>query len=109
MKNRKQVLFVGVNDLLTLEARNLLKRAQELVQQYNAVLGAWTWDGKVMVQVNCDDGKERKYQVRSMNGIRDIRDHGYPGPKIGQKKMNEQEYERLIIINFYFLCTFGVY
>ncbi len=88
MKNRKKLkgTKVGVNDLLTLEARNLLKRAQDLVQQYNAVLGAWTWDGKVMVQVNFDDGKKRKYQVRSMDDIHDIRDHGYPGPKIGKKK-----------------------
>ena len=82
IKNRKKLKGsrVGVQDLLTPYSQELLKKAKELVDQCRHVKGAWTWDGKVMVQVIFANDKTRKFHVKSTTDLSEIYDHGYPGP-----------------------------
>lgn len=64
---------VGVQELLTPYTQHLLKRAKDLVTQSRHVKSAWTWDGRVTVQIE-QDGQKRRVNVNNENDLHRIYD-----------------------------------
>lgn len=64
---------VGVQELLTPYTQHLLKRAKELVTQSRHIKGAWTWDGRVSVEIE-KNGRKWKETVRHENDLHKIYD-----------------------------------
>lgn len=88
MKNRKQLKGsrVGVQDLLAPFTQHLFKRARDLVEQSRHVTAAWTWDGKVMVNVIYANDKTRKVHITSQTDLHNIYHHGNPEAEVPEKE-----------------------
>lgn len=75
IKSRKNLkgTKVGVQELLTPYTQHLLKRANELVSQSRYVKAAWTWDGRVCVQIE-QNGRKRTETVKHHDDLQKIFD-----------------------------------
>ena len=72
MRNTKMLkgTKIDINELLTPQARGLLKRAKDLTLQAYWVKTAWTWDGRVMVYVHPEgEAQGKKVVIRSESDL----------------------------------------